>query len=187
MSLFKAGMDLCITMLVKCNLKFKGRYEKKMAEEKFKNVVLKNKGTLKLEGDGIIYEPEKLVVGSYVFIGKSFFIRAAGGVSIGDYTHISRNVVIHTVNHNIYGELLPYDRTEILKPIKIGSYVWIGMNVCILPGVEIGDGAVIGMGTVISKNVNPGEIVVGATQRVIGRRDPNDTADKLKNEKYLKF
>jgi acetyltransferase-like isoleucine patch superfamily enzyme len=45
------------------------------------------------------------------------------------------------------------------------------MNVLILPGVTIGDGAVIGMGTVVSKNVKSGEIVVDAGQRNIKKRD----------------
>lgn len=60
---------------------------------------IKNRGCrCVLEGAGVIYEPEKLTLGDDVFIGRNFFIRAKGGIAIGSYTHISRNVVLHTVN-----------------------------------------------------------------------------------------
>lgn len=123
------------------------------------------------EGDGRIIDPDRLFLGDDVHIGRNFFIRASGEIHIGSNTHISRNVTLHTVNHNINGNLLPYDHTNVLKPIHIGNYVWIGMNCAVLPGVTIGDGAVIGMGAVIAKDVPAGSIVVGAAQREVGRRD----------------
>ncbi|MFK3844663.1 acyltransferase [Stenotrophomonas sp. NPDC078853] len=139
------------------------------------------------EGDGRLIDPDKLELGDDVYIGRNFFIRATGGISIGSYTHISRNVVLHTVNHNMNGTLLPYDRTNILRPIKIGEYVWIGMNCEILPGVSIGDGAVIGMGTTVSKDVEAGAIVVGSAQRVVGHRDAALTSQLLEQEKFLRI
>lgn len=139
------------------------------------------------EGNGKLIDPHRLELGDDIFIGRNFFIRATGGVRIGSYTHISRNVTLHTANHNISGKALPYDDTLITKPIRIGKYVWIGMNCCILPGVSIGDGAVIGMGTVVSKDVAPGEIVVGAGQRVVGRRDVDRTERLRSNGNYLKI
>jgi acetyltransferase-like isoleucine patch superfamily enzyme len=170
--------------IAKIHIKFATFYEKVLVEERLK---LANKKTkVKLEGDGTIYEPHNLTIGSEVSIGRNFFIRAAGKVYIGDYTHISRNVVIHTVNHNIDGDFLPYDKSQIKAPVTIGKYVWIGMNVCILPGVTIGDGAVIGMGTVLSKDVLPGEIVVGAKPRVVGRRNNEHTADKIAKSAFLR-
>ena len=137
------------------------------------------------EGYGKLYEADNIKMGKHIFIGRNFFIRAAGGIEIGSYTHISRNVTLHTVNHNIEGELLPYDKTEKKKEIKIGKYVWIGMNVCILPGVTIGDGAVIGMGTVVSKDVQAGDIVVGSGQRIVGKRDEGHTTELLNKNKFL--
>lgn len=187
MKLIKLILNVFVFLLVKITIKFQNNYSKAMAKEKFKKVSVKDMKKLKLEGDGTIHEPVNLTIGTDVFLGSNFFIRAAGGVTIGDYTHISRNVVIHTVNHNINGSLLPYDRTDILNSVVIGKYVWIGMNVSILPGVTIGDGAVIGMGTVVSKDVNSGEIVVGSSNRVVGKRDEAETLDKVLKEQYLKF
>lgn len=139
------------------------------------------------EGDGRIIDAPNLKLGDDVYIGRNFFIRASGGINIGSYTHISRNVTLHTVNHNINGSSLPYDRTEIAKPINIGRYVWIGMNCEILSGVTIGDGAVIGMGTTVSKDVAPGAIVVGAAQRVVGMRDEQHTTHLLANGQFLRI
>lgn len=158
--------------------------------EKMFGVVLLKKikkrgGNCVFEGFGRLYEADNIKMGKHIFIGRNFFIRAAGGVEIGSYTHISRNVTIHTVNHNIEGELLPYDKIEKRKEIKIGKYVWIGMNVCILPGVTIGDGAVIGMGTIVSKDVKAGDIVVGSGQRVVGQRNESHTEELLNENKFL--
>ena len=141
---------------------------------------------IKVEGSGVLIEKEKLLIGKHVFIGRNFFIRAAGGVEIGDFTHISRNVTIHTAKHNIDGNLLPYDRDDIYKAVKIGRYVWIGMNVNILPGVIIGDGAVIGMGTTVHKDVPPNAIVVGAGQRIVGERDKKRTSLLASQGRFLK-
>jgi len=148
---------------------------------------VKNKGIgIRLEGPGTVLEPENLVLEDYVSIGENHFFRCKGGVRIGKYTRLSRNVVIHTVNHNYNGTMLPYDRTDVTSPITIGSYVWIGMNACILPGSTIGDGAIIGMGAVVSGKVNPGEIVVGAKIRVIGKRNEDHTLDLTKKDAFLK-
>jgi acetyltransferase-like isoleucine patch superfamily enzyme len=138
-----------------------------------------------IEGNGTIIDPGKLTMGSHVHIGRNFFIRATGGVSIGSYSHISRNVTIHTVNHNINGDFLPYDRNDINESIIIGQYVWIGMGASILPGVTIGNGAVIGMNTTISKDVEENSIVVGSRQRVVGYRNAAHAKKLNEEKKYL--
>ena len=88
--------------------------------------------------------PQNLYLGFNVHINENAFIRAEGGLKICDHTHISRNVVIYTMNHDYEGERLPYDEKKVLKSVEIGRNVWIGMNVCIVPGVTIGEGAIIG-------------------------------------------
>ena len=147
---------------------------------------IKNKGSCcKIEGQGVLINPENLFLGDHVFIGRNFFIRCDGILKIGSYTHISRNATIHTVNHNATGELLPYDHKIVKKPVTIGKFVWIGMNVNIVPGVSIGDGAIIGMGTTVSKDVPPRAIVVGSAQRIVGYRDAMKTAALVKSGAFL--
>jgi len=85
-----------------------------------------------------ISAPEHAHIGHNVHIGDGAFFRAEGGLTIGDNAHISRNLVIYTINHQYEGERLPYDEAQIPRPVVIGKNVWIGMNVCIVPGTRIG-------------------------------------------------
>jgi acetyltransferase-like isoleucine patch superfamily enzyme len=130
-------------------------------------------------GRGTIFFSEKLVIGDNCKIGNNHFFHSKGGITIGNNTILSRNVTIYSANHNYLSEdLIPYDETYIEKKVIIGDSVWVGMNVSILPGVIIEDGAIIGMGTIITKNVKKGEIVVGMGQKVVGSRNL-DNFDKL--------
>jgi len=126
---------------------------------------LKVRGLVQLSG------AKYIEIGQNVHIGDSAFIRGEGGLVIGDNTHISRNLVLYTVNHRYKGDRLPYDDTVIKKPVEIGRNVWIGMNVCITPGSKIGDGAIIGMGSVISGEVPPLSIVGNQKIRILGYRN----------------
>ena len=135
---------------------------------------------------GVIYHPENLYIGNHVRIGDNCFIMAIGGIQIDDGTIISRNVCIHSGNHNYkVAKLLPYDEDYDKRKITIGKAVWIGQNVNILPGVTIGDGAIIGMGTTVSKDVGVGEIVVGSGQRLLGKRDLENLKTDLRKEAYF--
>jgi maltose O-acetyltransferase len=107
-----------------------------------------------------------------VHIGEGAFIRASGGLRIGANTHVSRNLLLYTVNHDFHGSALPYDNNQVPKPVTIGRNVWIGMNVCIAPGTTIGDGAIVGMGTVVSGDVPPLAIIASQPWRIVGERDP---------------
>ena len=112
-----------------------------------------------------------LSLGNNVFIGDDAYVRAEGGLVIGDNTHISRNVTIYTVNHQYEGSSLPYDDHLRHRSVTIGRNVWIGMGANVLPGARIGDGAIIGMGATVA-GVVPAYAVVGAPRAVvIGSRD----------------
>ncbi len=86
-----------------------------------------------------------------------------GGISIGDDCLIGHNCTICTVNHSKD----PQRRGDMTcVPVKIGNKVWIGANVTILPGVSIGDGAIIAAGAVVNKNVQPNTIVAGVPAKM---------------------
>lgn len=146
-----------------------------------KNVIFK--------GGGEIFHPENIDIRDNVQIGNNYFLMGIGGIEIGEGTIISRNVCLHSGNHNFKdGKMIPYTKEYLKEKITIGKAVWIGQNVNVLPGVTIGDGAIIGMGTTISKNVEPYDIVVGMGQRVIGKRNDKDFLNALQNEQfYAKF
>ena len=111
------------------------------------------------------------------------FIECGGGVSIGEYFHVGRGLTIFSTNHNWRSEkMIPYDEIDIEKPVVIEDCVWFGCNVLVLPGVKVGEGAVVAGGAVLTRDVPRGAIVGGNPAVVLGYRDL-DLFDKLKSEK----
>ncbi|HFU76123.1 MAG TPA: acyltransferase, partial [Arcobacter sp.] len=77
---------------------------------------------------------KNITIGENVHIGSNGFIRAEGGVAIGNNVFISRNLTLYSNSHNYNGKRVPFDETNINKPVLIEDNVWIGMNVTIAPG-----------------------------------------------------
>lgn len=128
-----------------------------------------------------------LELGNNINIEENAFIRAEGGVSIGDNCIMAANFSLYTYNHNYFGEQLPYDHTNIYKEVVIGDNVWMGRNVSVLPGVTIGEGAIVGLGSVVTKDVPPCAIVGGNPAKVIKFRD-QEKYEQLKSEqKFFKL
>ena len=92
------------------------------------------------------------------FINSGCHFQDQGGIWIGDGSLIGHNAVLATLNHapepEKRGDLIP-------APIRIGKNVWLGADVTVLPGVSIGDGAIIAAGAVVTKDVAPGTVVGG--------------------------
>ena len=61
----------------------------------------------------------------------------------------------------------PNDRNLITKPVSIGNNVWIGENVCILPGVRVGSGCIIGANTVVNKDIPGNCIAAGVPVKIV--------------------
>lgn len=105
-------------------------------------------------------------------IKSATFIECSGGVRIGRHFHPGRGLTIFSSNHNYRSNrMIPYDDVDLLGPVVIEDFVWVGANVSIVPGVTIGEGAVVAMGAVVTRNVPPGAVVGGNPARVIGNRD----------------
>ena len=109
-----------------------------------------------------VSSPEHIEAGNNIHIGDNAYIAAEGGLVIGDNVHISRNMVLYTHNHNYEGVALPYDNTYRFNKVVIEKNAWIGMNVVILPGSHIGEGSIIGAGSVVAGKVDKHSII-GAT------------------------
>lgn len=139
------------------------------------------------KGSGTLFHVENISIADHVHIGENYFLMGIGGIEIGEGTILSRNVVLHSGNHDFKkGDFIPYNSNYIRKKITIGKGVWIGQNVNVLPGVSIGDGAIIGMGTTVAKDVAPFEIIVGQSQRSLGLRDDVDNLEKLvENKRFV--
>ena len=110
--------------------------------------------------------------GKNIRVGDNFLanynvtILDRAAVTIGDDVLIAPGTVISTVNHSLDPEKRRANICTAL-PITIGSNVWIGANCSILPGVTIGDGAVIAAGAVVNRDVPPRTVVGGVPARVL--------------------
>ncbi|WP_420236050.1 acyltransferase [Sulfitobacter faviae] len=112
-----------------------------------------------------------LELGQNVRINVDNFWVCEGGISVGDNTIFARSVTIYSRNHNYSGRALPFDDTNVFRPVVIGRNVWVGANVTILPGACIEDGAIIGGGAVVAGVVPFGSIVGAPKAKVLRERD----------------
>ena len=107
---------------------------------------------------------KNITVGKNVFINSGCRFQDQGGIFIGDGTLIGHNVVLATLNHGI----APDERHDLFpSPIHIGKNVWIGANATVLPGVTIGDNAVIAAGAVVTKDVPANTVAAGIPAKKI--------------------
>ncbi len=127
--------------------------------------------------------PERLVLGNHISIGRDGYLQARGGITIGDHSILGSRVVVLSHNHNyLTPTSLPYDEEEIVRPVVMGRYVWVGMGSMICPGTTVGDAAVVLMGSVVTKDVPPMAIVRGNPATVVGRRDEERTRALMEKE-----
>ena len=102
--------------------------------------------------------------GRNVFVNSGCKFQDQGGIHFGDRVLVGHNVVLATLNH----DLDPDQRGDMLPaPIHIGNDVWIGSGSIVLPGVTIGDGAVIAAGAVVTKDVEARTVVGGVPAKTI--------------------
>lgn len=132
-------------------------------------------------------------IGAYSYTGMNTVIKHA---DIGKFCSISWNVSISGGGHN-YHYMTPHpfihlpsfgivnNKTDLeIKKISIGNDVWIGMNSCILQGLSIGDGAVIGAGSVVTKDVPSYAIVAGNPAKIMKYRFTDRMITKLLSLKW---
>lgn len=104
--------------------------------------------------------------GARLFMNFGCIVLDCAPVIIGDDVQIATAVQIITATH-------PLDSTERLsgwemaRPVRIGHRAWIGSGAILLPGVSVGDDAVVGAGAVVTRDVPPGAVVAGNPARVI--------------------
>lgn len=120
-----------------------------------------------------IYKSSGITIGDDCVIGENIILDGRAPLTIGDHVDIASEVMIYNSEHDIHDATFK----AIEAPVKIGDYVFIGPRAIILPGVTIGDRAVVGAGAVVTKDVPEGAIVGGVPAKVIGER-------KLKDPQY---
>lgn len=121
------------------------------------------------------FYPANVEIGRGTIIGQNAFLDGRSKLKIGDHVDIASEVMIYNSEHDINAE----DFHAIEAPVEIGNNVFIGPRAIILPGVQIGKGAVVAAGAVVTKDVQDFAIVGGVPARVIGERKLKDLHYKL--------
>lgn len=138
-------------------------------------------------------------IGKYSYIGNNSFV---SDTDIGCFTSISTDCYIGGTSHptdwvstspvfhkweNIMKKNFARHEFEIFKRTTIGNDVWIGNRVMIKAGVKIADGAVIGMGSIVTKDIGPYEIWAGNPARLIRKRFDDETIDAFEKMKWWEW
>ncbi|WP_408632046.1 acyltransferase [Micropruina glycogenica] len=112
------------------------------------------------------YAPERIEIGPYCTIGDSAFLDGRSGLTIGACVNLGSHVSIYTRQHDIDDP----DFTETGAPVRIEDHAWVSSHSILLPGVTIGEGAVVAAGGVVAKSVPAYTLVGGNPARHIRDR-----------------
>nr|WP_315418572.1 acyltransferase [uncultured Pedobacter sp.] len=121
--------------------------------------------------DGIWRAGKSIILGNNVFVGTNCEFNISEKIIIGDNCLIASGSRFIDHDHGMQTDTLMRLQPSIEKPIIIGNDVWIGANVVILKGVEIGDGAIVAAGAVVNKPIGTYEIWGGVPAKKIGQRE----------------
>lgn len=105
-------------------------------------------------------------IGEHTFINRGAYLMDGDTITIGSHCFIGPNLGAYTAQH----PLLPAERNlglERALPITIGDNCWLGGDVKIMPGVTIGEGSVIGAGSIVTKDIPAGVVAMGAPCKVV--------------------
>ena len=139
--------------------------------KRFRNFMLRKMG-MTFQGDARIYagfhirNPRGIVLGNGVSIGPKVLLDGRKGLTIEEGAVIGYGAIIWTLNHD-YNDIHFCGKGA---PVTIGRRAWICSNSIILPGITIGEGAVVASGAVVTHDVEPYTIVGGVPAKVIGKR-----------------
>ena len=119
-----------------------------------------------------IRQPHNFAAGPGVVISRGAVLNCSTRLQLGAGCLIGYYSFLGTASHRVpdAGEQIR-DSGHDHAPIVLGNDSWVGAHACVLAGVALGHGAVVGAGTVVTKDIGAGDIVVGSTPRLIRSRD----------------
>lgn len=122
-------------------------------------------------GGAEIRDPWNIKIGEFTSIGHYAILDGRRGLTIGKNVNLSTGVWIWTLQHDLQSP----DFSVEGGPVVIEDYAWLSCRSIILPGVTIGEGAVVAAGAVVRKDVPSFAIVGGVPAKIIGERNKNLT------------
>lgn len=117
-----------------------------------------------------IRSPKGISIGEGSSIGPKVLLDGRSGLTIGKNVTVAYEAIIWTLNHD-YNDIHFCGKGA---PVVVNDYAWICSRSIILPGITIGEGAVVASGAIVTKNVPPYAVVAGIPARVIGERQKKD-------------
>lgn len=134
-------------------------------------------------GKNVFFEPDfRCEFGCNITIGDNFYANFdcvmldVGGIEIGDNVLFGPRVGIYSTRHAFD----PLERAAggcFAKPVKIGDYAWIGAGVHMDHGVSVGENAIVGAGSVITRDIPPNVVAAGSPCKIIRELKPDEKTD----------
>lgn len=119
-----------------------------------------------------LWFPWNICIEEHVSLNNGIILDGTGGIRIGSDSRIAAGVGFHTADHGFDDpEVLIREQGFVVAPIIIGKDVWIGAGTNLTKGVRIGEGSVIGCGSVVTKDVEPYSIAAGNPCKFIRKRN----------------
>ena len=122
---------------------------------------------------------KKIRIGACTYINRYTMLDATERLEIGNRCAIGPGCYLPDHDHGLDPSLAPLEQSMVGAPTRLGDEVWLGANVVVLGGVTIGDRAVIGAGSVVSRDIPPGAVAVGFPARIVRFRIEEDTVDNV--------
>jgi maltose O-acetyltransferase len=113
----------------------------------------------------------KVRIGRWVFVGMNTIIASKNSIEIGDYTIFAPNCYVVDHEHGFSGSDVILNQRSVLKEVRIGRDCYFGAGSVVLGGVTVGDGAVLGAGSIVKRDVPPYEIWAGNPAEFIRKRE----------------
>lgn len=114
----------------------------------------------------VFYRPERVTIGNHTIIGNDIFLDGRRGITIGDNVNVGGHVQIFTLQHDPDDPDFGTDG----GPVVLEDRCWVASRATILPGVTIGEGAVVAAGAVVTKDVAPYAVVGGMPAKFLRER-----------------
>ncbi len=167
-TLFFKAINKVLTVIE--NIKWKARYAALASE-------FKHLGPRIIFSNGVkIINPSNISIGERAFVGEDTILNAGRGgeITIGPHCGIAAGCRLITWNHDCHNSDLKLHKTpDNVESINLGTGVWLGYNTIILPGVTLGDGVVVGAGSVVTESFDDYDIISGVPARKNGSRVDN--------------
>lgn len=150
-----------------------------LISERTKQAIPLGADVAKRVGEGCFYldqivwlNGDRIELGDRVGFNFGCYVNGFSGLVIGDDVSVGPYTMIHTADHETSDPERPISQQgwKQSPPVRIGADCWIGMGVCILAGVQIGQGCVVGAGSVVAKDLEAYTVAVGNPAKPVKSR-----------------